>query len=65
MVGGAGTRARPGKCRAADGRAQRVDLRDQAAVSGWLRAKRPQVVFLAAAVGGIVANNTANSSTTI
>ena len=36
-----------------------VDLRDQAAVSRWFAAKRPQVVFLAAAkVGGIVANNT-------
>ena len=36
-----------------------VDLRDQAAVSGWFAAKRPQVVFLAAAkVGGIAANNT-------
>src|SRR5579862_584056 len=36
-----------------------VDLRDQAAVSGWFAAKRPQVVFMAAAkVGGIVANNT-------
>ncbi|MFL6814485.1 MAG: GDP-L-fucose synthase family protein [Bradyrhizobium sp.] len=36
-----------------------IDLRDQAAVSGWFAAKRPQVVFLAAAkVGGIVANNT-------
>ena len=36
-----------------------VDLRDQAAVSGWFATKRPQVVFLAAAkVGGIVANNT-------
>ena len=36
-----------------------LDLRDQAAVSGWFAAKRPQVVFLAAAkVGGIVANNT-------
>jgi len=36
-----------------------VDLRDQAAVAGWFAAKRPQVVFLAAAkVGGIVANNT-------
>jgi GDP-L-fucose synthase len=36
-----------------------VDLRDQAAVSGWFAAKRPRVVFLAAAkVGGIVANNT-------
>jgi GDP-L-fucose synthase len=36
-----------------------VDLRDQAAVNGWFAAKRPQVVFLAAAkVGGIVANNT-------
>lgn len=35
-----------------------VDLRDQAAVNGWFAAKRPQVVFLAAAkVGGIVANN--------
>src|SRR3954462_6999351 len=36
-----------------------LDLRDQGAVSGWFAAKRPQVVFLAAAkVGGIVANNT-------
>jgi GDP-L-fucose synthase len=36
-----------------------VDLRDQATVSGWFAATRPQVVFLAAAkVGGIVANNT-------
>src|SRR5665213_1667091 len=36
-----------------------VDLRDQAAVSAWFTANRPQVVFLAAAkVGGIVANNT-------
>ena len=36
-----------------------VDLRDQAEVAGWFAAKRPQVVFLAAAkVGGIVANNT-------
>jgi len=36
-----------------------MDLRDQAGVSGWFAAKRPQAVFLAAAkVGGIVANNT-------
>jgi GDP-L-fucose synthase len=36
-----------------------LDLRDQAGVSGWFAAKRPRVVFLAAAkVGGIVANNT-------
>ena len=36
-----------------------VDLRDQAAVNAWFAAKRPQVVFLAAAkVGGIAANNT-------
>jgi GDP-L-fucose synthase len=36
-----------------------LDLRDQAAVNKWFVAKRPQVVFLAAAkVGGIVANNT-------
>ena len=36
-----------------------IDLRDQAAVSGWFAAKRPQAVFLAAAkVAGIVANNT-------
>ena len=36
-----------------------VDLRDQAAVNKWFAARRPQVVFLAAAkVGGIVANNT-------
>jgi GDP-L-fucose synthase len=36
-----------------------VDLRDQAAVNGWFAARRPQVVFMAAAkVGGIAANNT-------
>src|SRR3954454_20592222 len=36
-----------------------LDLRDQGAVSRWFAAKRPQVVFMAAAkVGGIVANNT-------
>src|SRR5256886_3115161 len=36
-----------------------LDLRDQSAVFEWLKAKSPQVVFLAAAkVGGIVANNT-------
>jgi GDP-L-fucose synthase len=36
-----------------------VDLRDQSAVNEWFAAKRPEVVFLAAAkVGGIVANNT-------
>ncbi|MEA2820425.1 MAG: GDP-L-fucose synthase [Bradyrhizobium sp.] len=35
-----------------------VDLRDQAAVNKWFAARRPQVVFLAAAkVGGIAANN--------
>ncbi|MCA1455241.1 GDP-L-fucose synthase [Bradyrhizobium sp. BRP22] len=35
-----------------------VDLRDQAAVNRWFSAKRPQVVFLAAAkVGGIAAND--------
>jgi len=35
-----------------------ADLRDQAAVNQWFAAKRPQVVFLAAAkVGGIVANS--------
>jgi GDP-L-fucose synthase len=36
-----------------------LDLLDQAAVNRWFAAKRPQVVFFAAAkVGGIVANNT-------
>src|SRR3954468_23101608 len=36
-----------------------LDLRDQGAVSRWFAAKRPKVVFMAAAkVGGIVANNT-------
>jgi GDP-L-fucose synthase len=36
-----------------------VDLCDQAAVNKWFAARRPQVVFLAAAkVGGIVANDT-------
>jgi GDP-L-fucose synthase len=40
-------------------RRSEVDLRDQAAVFSWFAARRPQVVFLAAAkVGGIVANNT-------
>jgi GDP-L-fucose synthase len=40
-------------------RRSEVDLRDQAAVFGWLAKARPQVMFLAAArVGGIVANNT-------
>ena len=40
-------------------RRSEADLRDQAAVNAWFAAKRPQVVFLAAAkVGGIVANNT-------
>jgi len=35
-----------------------LDLRDQAAVFDWFKAKRPQAVFLAAAkVGGIAANN--------
>jgi GDP-L-fucose synthase len=35
-----------------------VDLRDQAALDRWFAAKRPQVVFLAAAkVGGIAAND--------
>ena len=35
-----------------------LDLRDQAAVRAWMRARRPQVVFLAAArVGGILAND--------
>jgi GDP-L-fucose synthase len=36
-----------------------LDLRDAAAVSGWVKANRPQAVILAAAkVGGIVANDT-------
>ncbi|MGV8840424.1 MAG: GDP-L-fucose synthase [Bauldia sp.] len=35
-----------------------LDLRDQAAVRAWMRAARPDVVFLAAArVGGILAND--------
>lgn len=35
-----------------------VDLRDQAAVRGWVERARPQAVFLAAAkVGGILAND--------
>lgn len=38
---------------------QELDLRDQAAVSRFFEAERPDYVFLAAAkVGGIVANNT-------
>jgi GDP-L-fucose synthase len=36
-----------------------VDLMDQAAVSGWMKANRPDAIFLAAAkVGGILANDT-------
>jgi GDP-L-fucose synthase len=60
MVGSALVRrlAREGVELLTAGRSE-VDLRDQAAVSGWFAAKRPQVVFLAAAkVGGIAANNT-------
>jgi GDP-L-fucose synthase len=60
MVGGALLRrlASEGVKRLIVGRSE-VDLRDQAAVNGWFAAKRPQVVFLAAAkVGGIAANNT-------
>ena len=60
MVGGALMRrlAREGAELLTVGRRE-VDLRDQAAVSAWFEAKRPQAVFLAAAkVGGIVANNT-------
>ena len=34
-----------------------IDFRDQAATSSWIKAKRPDVIFLAAArVGGIAAN---------
>ena len=37
---------------------QELDLRDAAAVRGWLKANRPDVVVLAAAkVGGIAAND--------
>lgn len=40
-------------------RRSELDLRDQAAVTLWFAANRPQAVFLAAAkVGGIVANDT-------
>jgi GDP-L-fucose synthase len=36
-----------------------IDLRDQAAVRGWMEVARPQAVFIAAAkVGGIAANDT-------
>src|SRR5262245_61992540 len=36
-----------------------LDLRDQAAVSYWFRANRPEYVFLVAGtVGGIIANST-------
>lgn len=36
-----------------------VDLMDQAMVRGWMKANRPDVIFLAAAkVGGILANDT-------
>jgi len=38
---------------------ERLDLRDQAAVNSWFRARRPEYVFLVAGtVGGILANST-------
>src|ERR1700681_1505209 len=38
---------------------EQLDLRDQAAVSYWFRANRPEYVFLVAGtVGGILANST-------
>jgi len=46
-------------CRTADTDRSEVDLREQAAVNKWFAARRPQVVFMAAAkVGGIIANST-------
>ncbi|MBP0575177.1 NAD-dependent epimerase/dehydratase family protein, partial [Mycobacterium tuberculosis] len=37
-----------------------VDLKDQAAVRGWMAREKPDAVFLAAAkVGGILANDSA------
>jgi GDP-L-fucose synthase len=40
-------------------RREQLDLRDQAAVNYWLRANRPEYVYLAAGtVGGIMANST-------
>lgn len=55
MVGSALTRRLKSENLLSD---DRIDLRDQAAVRGWVREHRPDVVVLAAAkVGGIKANN--------
>jgi len=54
-----GSQARAGKCRTADGQAQRGRFARSGRGIQLVREARPQVVFLAAAkVGGIVANNT-------
>ena len=60
MVGGAlSRRLAPEEVSLLTAGRSEVDLCDQAAVNKWFAAKRPQVVFLAAAkVGGIVANDT-------
>jgi GDP-L-fucose synthase len=43
-----------------------LDLRDQAAVNRWFADNQPEFVFLVAGtVGGILANSTPSSSTTI
>jgi GDP-L-fucose synthase len=60
MVGGAlSRRLAPEEVSLLTAGRSEVDLCDQAAVNKWFAARRPQVVFLAAAkVGGIVANDT-------
>lgn len=58
MVGSALVRRLAGEgCILLTARRSELDLKDQAAVDRWMKANRPQAVFLAAAkVGGILAN---------
>lgn len=60
MVGGALVRRlQAEKCDVLTAPHAQLDLRDQTAVTAWMKANRPQAVFLAAAkVGGILANDT-------
>lgn len=60
MVGSALVRRLAGEgCILLTARRSELDLKDQAAVDRWMKANRPQAVFLAAAkVGGILANAT-------
>ena len=60
MVGGAIVRRLASEgCEIVTADRRELDLRDQAAVRGWMARVRPQALFLAAAkVGGILANDT-------